>query len=264
MGNVDVQIKAAQQIPLSVEKVLDGITLSTTKSVGMDVIKGVLELTMLSNVASVSSDSLYRMAVRMGYEGTEEDFLRLLMTESADGFININNKYPKASGYYTLQEAIAALSRDTTLSPEQKNGMIVTFFNGNDWSVYQFDKEYLGPQQFSEESNWRPIGTIVATSTVSGTVKMTDTISENDNRGVGDNVAVTPKAVSSFFENVDSGGLINVNNYSSLPAIGKPKSIYYLSDSELFYVYRGGRWVLMTPTWDNIKIIRGDVTIRTD
>ena len=142
--------------------------------------------------------------------------------------------------------------------------MIITFFNGNDWSVYQFDREYMSPQQFAEEGNWRPIGTIVATSTVSGTVKVTDTISENDNRGVVDNVAVTPKAVSSFFENVDSGGLINVNNYSSLPAIGKPKSIYYLSDSELFYVYRGGRWVLMTPTWDNIKIIRGDVTIRTD
>ena len=260
MSNVDVQIKASQQIPLVVEKVLNGIKLSSTEAVALDVVKGELELNMLSNVVSVSADSLYLMAVRMGYEGTEEDFVRFLMTESKDGFINIDNKYPLPSGHYTLDRAIAAVASDATLSPEQKNGMIFTFFDGISWQVFQYNKKYENPQEFVDSSNWRSFGANMASERVSGTVKLTDTINDNESRDVTQNTAVTPKSVFDYL-NAHPGGMRVYPSYDALPVVGNSGVIYFIENSEVFYIYKNGAYKLVTPTWENIKIIRGETSI---
>lgn len=218
MSDVQFHINATQDVPMSVQKVLSGITLNAQETDGYKIDKGTLSLEMLSKVISVSQDSLYEIAKRMGYEGSEEDFVQFLMTESKDGFINIDDRYPRQSGYYTLDTAIVQVASDGTLSNKQKSGMIITFFDGTSWCVFQYNKTYERPSDFLNPENWSSLKS-------------------------------------------DGGGVITVQNYSSLPATGNPKAIYYLSDSELYYAYRSGVWKLMTHTWENIKVIQGDVMV---
>lgn len=260
MDSVEYNIAAADAIELIVEKLEEGLELSGKVEDWNEVEEQSLELTLHSTVASVSSDSLYRMAVRMGYEGTEEDFLEFLMTESKDGFINVDNRYPLATGYYTLSTAVAAVAADTTLSPEQKNGMIFTFYNGTGWDTFQFNKAYTA-EDFANASNWDALKTPIADENTAGRVKLTDTIDDDSPQDVQDDTAVTPKAVVDYL-NANSGALKTVASYMDLPAIGDANSIYYIEDDELFYIYNGGVWKLMTPTWRNIKIIQGDTAIR--
>lgn len=259
-NKVEYNIEASNAVEMIVERLEDSLELNAKKEEWNEVSEDNLELTILPTVAAVSSDSLYKMAVRMGYEGTEEDFVQFLMSESKDGFINIDNRYPLESGHYTLQTAVATVAADATLTPEQKNGMIFTFFNGTGWDAFQFNKEYTA-EEFADTSNWEPLKAPIADEDTPGRVKLTDAIDADSPQDVSDDTAVTPKAVVEYL-NENSGALENVASYMDLPAIGNPQKIYYIEDDELFYIYNNGIWKLMTPTWRNIKIIQGDTAIK--
>ena len=263
MSDIEFNIQMHDAIQMFVENIENGIELVTKQEEWAEVGQGNLELTLLANVAS--SDSLYRMAVRMGYEGTEEDFVNFLMSESKDGFINVDNRYPRDDGqYYTLETAIRVVANDTTLTPEQKNGMIFTFYNGSGCDVFQFNKPYTGSESasdFSDKTNWESLKAPIADEDTAGRVKLTDTIDVNNPQDVSDDTAVTAKAVVDYL-NANPSGLERVASYMDLPAIGNPRVVYYIEDSEIFYIYTNGLWKLMTPTWNNIKIIQGDTSIR--
>ena len=263
MPEVALEIQKTDAIPLIIEKILGNLTVEMGKEEAAKIIKEELTLQLLSSVAVVASDSLYRMAVRMGYEGTEEDFVEFLMTESKDGVINVDNEYPLQSGNYTLSTAIAAVAADETLAPEQKNGMIITFFDGTDWNIFQYNKEYKGESaatDFANADNWTAVKLKRATENISGSVKLTDTIDSEHPKQVSDNTAVTPKAVIDFLAS-NPDGLVRVNSFENLPAVGSMKVIYLTESSGLYWVFTANGYKIMTPAWGDIKVIRGNTSI---
>ena len=102
--------------------------------------------------------------------------------------------------------------------------------------------------------------TTKANENTSAHTKITDTIDTVNPKDVSDNTAVTPKAVVDYvtenFENFK-----RYPNMMSFPIVGSPNVIYYDSSSKVTYTYTDGAYEVFTPSWSQIKIIRGDTSI---
>ena len=99
-----------------------------------------------------------------------------------------------------------------------------------------------------------------ANENTSAHTKLTDTIDSNNPSQVSDNVAVTPKAVVDYV----TKSADNFQRYPSItdfPVVGDINTLYYALDTESIYIYLNGAYKLLTPSWGNIKIIRGDTAI---
>lgn len=96
--------------------------------------------------------------------------------------------------------------------------------------------------------------------TTSAHTKLTDTIDRNNPQTVLDNVAVTPKGVVDYIVSNPSG-LRRYSSVTAFPIVGNPQILYYAEDNESVYIYKDGAYKLLTPSWQNIKIIRGETNI---
>ena len=96
--------------------------------------------------------------------------------------------------------------------------------------------------------------------TTSAHTKLTDTIDRNNPQTVLDNVAVTPKGVVDYIVSNPSG-LRRYSSVTAFPIVGNPQILYYAEDNESVYLYKDGAYKLLTPSWQNIKIIRGETNI---
>ena len=73
---------------------------------------------------------------------------------------NVDNEHPLDDEFYTLELAIATISSDKNVTDENKNGMLLIFFDGEVWRMWQFQKQYnandgVDPKtKFLDRNNW--------------------------------------------------------------------------------------------------------------
>jgi hypothetical protein len=99
-----------------------------------------------------------------------------------------------------------------------------------------------------------------ANENTSAHTKLTDTIDSNNPSQVSDNVAVTPKAVVDYVTR-SADNFQRYPNMMSFPIVGDANVLYFANDTENMYTYTNGAYKLQTPSWSNIKIIRGDTNL---
>lgn len=102
-----------------------------------------------------------------------------------------------------------------------------------------------------------------ANESTSAHTKLTDTINTANPQTVADNIAVTPKGVIDYIVNNPSG-LQRYSSIMSFPVVGNPNVLYYAEDTEMVYIYKDGVYKVLTPSWQNIKIIRGETNLNVD
>ena len=72
----------------------------------------------------------------------------------------IDTEHPLQSGYYTLSTAIATIVDDGNVSDEERSGMLLIFFDGSVFRMWQFQKLYnnadgVDPKtKFLNTENW--------------------------------------------------------------------------------------------------------------
>lgn len=120
--------------------------------------KATINLEVCTSVAGAKADSLYQIARRNGYEGSEEDFLNEYVY-SGNGYYNLDALHPLNSGYYTLATAVAKVVQEVSPIAKQRDGMIIQFFDGTAWRYFAYQLEYkTGSQteqeQFADTDNW--------------------------------------------------------------------------------------------------------------
>jgi len=73
------------------------------------------------------------------------------------GFYNLDNEHPLQTGYYTLAMAVEVVANDATISDEEKNGMIIQFYDGETWKFCFFPTPYqwTTPSAFADPDNWK-------------------------------------------------------------------------------------------------------------
>lgn len=101
---------------------------------------------------------------------------------------------------------------------------------------------------------------VKADENTSAHTKLTDTIDSNNPPQVSDNVAVTPKAVVDYVT-ISADNFQRYPNMMSFPIVGDVNVLYFANDTETAYTYSNGAYKVLTPSWSNIKIIRGDTNI---
>lgn len=99
-----------------------------------------------------------------------------------------------------------------------------------------------------------------ATENVSAHTKLTDTIDSNNPSQVSDNIAVTPKAVVDYVTR-SADNFQRYPNMMSFPIVGDVNVLYFANDTETAYTYSNGAYKVLTPSWSNIKTIRGDTNL---
>ena len=73
---------------------------------------------------------------------------------------NIDNEHPLPDGgCYTLSTALPVIAADTTISASVKSGMVLVFYDGNVWRVWQYQKRYTEEEasEFVDADNWREL-----------------------------------------------------------------------------------------------------------
>ena len=79
---------------------------------------------------------------------------------SGGGFYNLDNEHPLDDGEkYNIESAVAVVSSDEDISDEQKNGMIITFYDGGEWKTYRYKNVYdpneaEAAEKFADVGNW--------------------------------------------------------------------------------------------------------------
>lgn len=99
-----------------------------------------------------------------------------------------------------------------------------------------------------------------ADENTSAHTKLTDNIDANNPASVSDNIAVTPKAVVDYISE-SSDNFKRYPNRMAFPIVGSSNVIYYDSSTKVTYTYTDGHYEVLTPSWSQIKIIRGDTAI---
>ena len=72
------------------------------------------------------------------------------------GFYNLDSEHPLPSSeeHYTLESAIETIVADEEIDDKDKNGMIITFFDGSEWKNYRYKEMYTSVSRFSNTENW--------------------------------------------------------------------------------------------------------------
>lgn len=124
----------------------------------IEVKKEQLHVDILSKVAGAQAENLYQIAKRNGYEGTENDFINELLA-GGGGIYNVNTYHPIVGGNYTLATAVQVVSVDKDIPDIAKNGLIITFYDGNDWRTYRYKYLYdpSNADSFANPDNWEDL-----------------------------------------------------------------------------------------------------------
>lgn len=73
---------------------------------------------------------------------------------------NIDNEHPLQDGFYNIDTAIDVISSDNNVLDQNKNGMLLIFFDGLVWRMWQFQQKYddsngVGrKEKFADINNW--------------------------------------------------------------------------------------------------------------
>jgi hypothetical protein len=124
----------------------------------IEVKKEQLHVDILSKVNGAQAENLYQIAKRNGYEGTEQDFINELLA-GGDGFYNVDTNYPIIGDYYTLATAVRVVSSDPDLPDIAKNGLTITFYDGEGWRTYRYKYMYdpSDAESFANPDNWEDV-----------------------------------------------------------------------------------------------------------
>lgn len=156
--NLEIKVSGSKGTPIIIQDAgpLD-VEVSSSPNERVNINKAELKLQILSSVAGAKGDSMYDIAVKHGYTGTEEEFINEFMAGgSGNGFYNLDNEHPITGGNYTLDTAVEVVSSDTSITDETKNGMIITFWDGGEWKTYRYKLFYdpAQPSDFANVDNW--------------------------------------------------------------------------------------------------------------
>lgn len=154
--NLEIKVSSSKGTPIIIQEAgpLE-VNVQSSPKEDMKMSKEEMKLQILSSVAGAKGDSMYDIAVKHGYTGTEEEFINEFMS-SGNGFYNVDNEHPITGGNYTLESAVEVVSSDTSITDETKNGMIITFWDGGEWKTYRYKLFYdpAQPSDFANVDNW--------------------------------------------------------------------------------------------------------------
>lgn len=156
--NIEFKVSSSKNTPIIIQEAgpLE-VNVQSSPKEDVKMSKGEMKLQILSSVAGAKGDSMYDIAVKHGYTGTEEEFINEFMAGgSGNGFYNLDNEHPITGGNYTLDTAVEVVSSDTSITDETKNGMIITFWDGGEWKTYRYKLFYdpAQPSDFANVDNW--------------------------------------------------------------------------------------------------------------
>lgn len=123
----------------------------------IEIDKKEVSVEVLSSVAGAKADSIYEIAVRNGYAGTEAEFIADFMTKFGRGYFNIDIELPLSYGYYTLETALHAIVDNYLLTDRNRDGLVLVFYDGTVWKFWQFDQKYTIDEFFLNTNNWTDI-----------------------------------------------------------------------------------------------------------
>lgn len=156
--NIEFKVSSSKNTPIIIQEAgpLE-VNVQSSQKEDMKMSKVEMKLQILSSVAGAKGDSMYDIAVKHGYTGTEEEFINEFMQGgSGNGFYNLDNEHPLSGETYSLETAVAVVSSDTSITDETKNGMIITFWDGGEWKTYRYKLFYdpAQPSDFANVDNW--------------------------------------------------------------------------------------------------------------
>lgn len=124
----------------------------------IEVKKEQLHVDILSKVAGAQAENLYQIAVKNGYEGTEADFINELLA-GGGGFYNVDTYHPIVGGNYTLAAAVHIVATDPDIPDIAKNGLTITFYDGEEWQTYRYKYIYdpSNTEAFANPDNWEDV-----------------------------------------------------------------------------------------------------------
>ena len=151
--------------------------------------------------------------VEVYYDGTNFNCLQLGGGGSGNGFYNLNNEHPLEEGNtYTLELAVETVATDARISNEQKNGMIITFWDSSEWKTYRYSLVYdpespSATTDFANVDNWKEFESGGGGGGSENGRIILQRITQNFITKVGD-----PVNLQFYFDHVDSEGQSTGNN----------------------------------------------------
>lgn len=98
---------------------------------------------------------------------------------------------------------------------------------------------------------------VLATESVSGHTRITDTIDAVNPQDVNSNTAVTPKGVVNFITNYQGKTFLKFPTYLDFPPAGNEDVFYLALDTGFLWIYDEGSYVIVSDNWKRIKEIVG-------
>ena len=110
----------------------------------------------------VSEDNTWgdEEVVEVYYDGTRFNGTQVISGISGNGFYNLDNRHPLEDGSnYTIETAVATVAADRSINKKQKNGMVITFWDGKIWQTYRYIYSYnssspTADEDFADPKNW--------------------------------------------------------------------------------------------------------------
>lgn len=156
--DLDIQILNGGENVISLKEP-DVVNLDIRHSNGdnIEIDKENVSVEVCSSIAGAKADSIYDIAVRNGYTGTEAEFIADFMTKFGRGYFNIDIELPLSYGYYTLETALQAIVDNYLLTDRNRDGLVLVFYDGTVWKFWQFDQKYTIDEFFLNTNNWTDI-----------------------------------------------------------------------------------------------------------
>ena len=141
-------------------------------------------------------------------------------SSSGAGFYNIDNEKPLEEGYYSLDSAVSAVSKDTSIGATTRNGMILQFFDGEKWRYYAYQLEYdasdpEADDKFSNPENWAAFESGSGGGTVNQYVLKLETNSARELESSDTNLSVNLRFSSQIYDSI-SQSLIDSGEDASI------------------------------------------------
>lgn len=98
--------------------------------------------------------------VEVYYDGTKFNGTHVISGVASNGFYNLDNRHPLNDGNnYTIETAVATVAADRLINNKQKNGMVITFWDGKIWQTYRYMYSYnssspTADEDFANPKNW--------------------------------------------------------------------------------------------------------------
>lgn len=98
---------------------------------------------------------------------------------------------------------------------------------------------------------------VLATESVSGHTRITDTINAANPQDVNSNTAVTPKGVVNFVTRYQGKTFLKFPTYLDFPPAGQEDVFYLALDTGFLWIYDEDSYVIVSDNWKRIKEIEG-------